>query len=226
MENLRKRAERERAEATLYAATNFARDLLSVSDNMSRALAAVSPDARENADEMTKNLLAGVELTERELLKVFERYNIRKVETVGAKFDPNFHQALFEVPTKDHPPGTVVQEMQSGFAIGERCLRPAMVGVAKARAKGGFHYKVCHCRLVPAIHLSASALVDPWVAGTSPAMTMWVLGRHFRLLQRIAQIAAAPSRPEPVTTVLGTILPMRATSSGLRSSEPKSFSSA
>ncbi len=132
MENLRKRAERERAEATLYAATNFARDLLSVSDNMSRALAAVSPDARENADEMTKNLLAGVELTERELLKVFERYNIRKVETVGAKFDPNFHQALFEVPTKDHPPGTVVQEMQSGFAIGERCLRPAMVGVAKA----------------------------------------------------------------------------------------------
>jgi molecular chaperone GrpE len=73
-----------------------------------------------------------VELTERELLKVFERYNIRKVETVGAKFDPNVHQALFEVPTKDHPPGTVVQEMQSGFAIGERCLRPAMVGVSKA----------------------------------------------------------------------------------------------
>lgn len=132
MENLRKRAEREKAEATLYAATNFARDLLSVADNMQRALAAVSPEAREKADEATKNLLAGVEMTERELLKVFERYNIRKVETVGAKFDPNLHQALFEVPTKDHPPGTVVQEMQSGFAIGERCLRPAMVGVAKA----------------------------------------------------------------------------------------------
>lgn len=135
MENLRKRAERERAEATLYAATNFARDLLSVADNMSRALGAISPEARESADEATKNLLAGVELTERELLKVFERYNIRKVETVGAKFDPNFHQALFEVPTSEHPPGTVVQEMQSGFAIGERCLRPAMVGVAKAEAK-------------------------------------------------------------------------------------------
>jgi molecular chaperone GrpE len=132
MENLRKRAEREKAEATLYAATNFARDLLSVADNMQRALAAVSPEARQQADEATKNLLAGVEMTERELLKVFERYNIRKVETVGAKFDPNLHQALFEVPTKDHPPGTVVQEMQSGFAIGERCLRPAMVGVAKA----------------------------------------------------------------------------------------------
>jgi molecular chaperone GrpE len=132
MENLRKRAEREKAEATLYAATNFARDLLSVADNMSRALAAMPAEAREQADDATKNLLAGVELTERELLKVFERYNIRKVETVGAKFDPNVHQALFEVPTKDHPPGTVVQEMQSGFAIGERCLRPAMVGVAKA----------------------------------------------------------------------------------------------
>jgi molecular chaperone GrpE len=132
MDNLRKRAEREKAEATLYAATNFARDLLSVADNMSRALAALPAEAREKADEATKNLLAGVELTERELLKVFERYNIRKVETVGAKFDPNFHQALFEMPTKDHPPGTVVQEMQSGFAIGERCLRPAMVGVAKA----------------------------------------------------------------------------------------------
>jgi molecular chaperone GrpE len=132
MENLRKRAEREKAEATLYAATNFARDLLSVADNMSRALAAMPAEAREQADDATKNLLAGVELTERELLKVFERYNIRKVETVGAKFDPNVHQALFEVPTKDHPPGTVVQEMQSGFAIGERCLRPAMVGVSKA----------------------------------------------------------------------------------------------
>ncbi len=132
MENLRKRAEREKAEATLYAATNFARDLLSVADNMQRALAAVSPEWREKADDATKNLLAGVEMTERELLNVFQRYNIRKVETVGAKFDPNFHQALFEMPTKDHPPGTVVQEMQSGFAIGERCLRPAMVGVSKA----------------------------------------------------------------------------------------------
>lgn len=130
MENLRKRAEREKAEATLYAATNFARDLLSVADNMGRALAAVTPEVR--GDAVAANLLAGVELTERELLNVFQRYGIRKVETVGAKFDPNYHQALFELPTKEHPPGTVVQEMQSGFAIGERCLRPAMVGVAKA----------------------------------------------------------------------------------------------
>ena len=132
MDNLRKRAEREKAEATLYAATNFARDLLSVSDNMARALAAMSPEAKESADEVTKNLLAGVDLTEKELLNVFQRYGIRKLLTVGEKFDPNMHQALFEVPTGEYPPGTVVQEVQSGFAIGERCLRPAMVGVAKA----------------------------------------------------------------------------------------------
>ena len=132
MDNLRKRVEREKSEAVLYAATNFARDLLSVADNMQRAVATITPEARETADAVTTHLLAGVEMTERELLNVVQRYNIRKVETVGAKFDPNVHQALFEVPTKDHPPGTVVQEMQSGFAIGDRCLRPAMVGVAKA----------------------------------------------------------------------------------------------
>lgn len=129
-DNTRKRLEREKAEAALYAATNFARDLLSVADNMNRALAAVSPEVR--ADKVAANLLAGVELTERELHNVFQRYNIRKLETVGQKFDPNMHQALFEMPTKDQPPGTVVQEMQAGYAIGERCLRPAMVGVAKA----------------------------------------------------------------------------------------------
>lgn len=132
MENLRKRAEREKAEATLYAATNFARDLLSVADNMSRALAAMSEEAKDAADEATRNLLTGIELTEKELLTVFQRYGIRRVDTVGHKFDPNLHQALFEVPTSEHPPGTVTQEVQSGFAIGERCLRPAMVGVAKA----------------------------------------------------------------------------------------------
>ncbi len=132
MDNLRKRAEREKAEATLYAATNFARDLLSVADNMQRAVSAMTQEARDKADPVIANLIAGVEMTEKELLNVFQRYGIRKVDTVGHKFDPNLHQALFEVPTKDQPPGTVVQEMQSGFAIGERCLRPAMVGVAKA----------------------------------------------------------------------------------------------
>jgi molecular chaperone GrpE len=99
---------------------------------MQRALAAMSQEAKDGADAVTRNLMTGVEMTEKELLNVFQRYGIRKVDTVGHKFDPNLHQALFEVPTKDHPPGTVVQEMQSGFAIGDRCLRPAMVGVAKA----------------------------------------------------------------------------------------------
>ena len=132
MENLRKRTEREKAEATLYAASNFARDLLSVADNLSRALQALPSDERESAGEIEKNLIAGVEVTERELLNVFQRHGIRKIEAVGQKFDPNFHQAMFEVPTNEKPPGTVMQELQSGYAVGERCLRPSLVGVAKA----------------------------------------------------------------------------------------------
>jgi molecular chaperone GrpE len=132
MENLRKRTEREKAEATLYAATNFARDLLSVADNLGRALAALTAEERESAGEIEKNLITGVEVTERELLQVFQRHGIRKIETVGQKFDPNFHQAIYEVPTSEKPPGIVMQELQSGYAVGERCLRPAMVGVSKA----------------------------------------------------------------------------------------------
>jgi molecular chaperone GrpE len=132
MENLRKRTEREKAEATLYAASNFARDLLSVADNLGRALAAIPEDERETAGEIENNLIAGVEVTERELLNVFQRHGIRKLEAVGQRFDPNFHQAMFEVPTAEKPPGTVMQELQSGYAVGERCLRPALVGVSKA----------------------------------------------------------------------------------------------
>ena len=131
-ENVRKRSEREKAEATLYAATNFARDLLGVADSFSRALAAIPPEQRDAAEDVTKNLLAGIEMTERELLNVFERHGIRKIEPLGEKFDPNLHQAIFEVPTDARPPGTVAEVVQSGFAIGNRCLRPAMVGVAKA----------------------------------------------------------------------------------------------
>jgi molecular chaperone GrpE len=134
MENLRKRLEREKAEATLYAASNFARDLLSVADNFSRALAAVTPEQRAAADEMSSNLLAGIEVTERELTNVLERHGIRRIDAMGQKFDPHMHQAMFEVPTADHPAGTVVQVMQNGYAIGTRCLRPALVGVAKAPA--------------------------------------------------------------------------------------------
>jgi len=132
MENLRKRSEREKAEATLYAATNFARDLLSVADNLGRALQALPQEERDRAQEAERNLITGVEMTERELLNVFQRHGIRKLDVVGQKFDPNFHQAIYEVPTNEKPPGTVMQEMQAGFAVGDRCLRPAMVGVAKA----------------------------------------------------------------------------------------------
>jgi molecular chaperone GrpE len=134
MENLRKRLEREKAEATLYAASNFARDLLSVADNFSRAVAAVTPEQRAAADEMSSNLLAGIEVTERELTNVLERHGIRRIDALGQKVDPHMHQAMFEVPTADHPAGTVVQVMQNGYAIGTRCLRPALVGVSKAPA--------------------------------------------------------------------------------------------
>lgn len=132
MENLRKRTEREKAEATLYAASNFARDLLTVADNLGRALQALPAEERDHAGTIEKNLIIGVEATERELLNVFQRHGIRKIETVGAKFDPNFHQAIFEVLTSEKPPGIVMQELQSGYQVGERCLRPAMVGVSKA----------------------------------------------------------------------------------------------
>jgi molecular chaperone GrpE len=132
MDNLRKRSERERAEATLYAATNFARDILNVSDNLTRALDMAHADALKEASEPIRNLIAGVEVTHRELLNVFERHGIKRIEPKGEKFDPHFHQAVFEVPSADVPPGTVVEVLQAGFTIGDRVLRPAMVGVARA----------------------------------------------------------------------------------------------
>jgi molecular chaperone GrpE len=132
MDNLRKRMEREKAEATLYAASNFAREILSVSDNMERALATAEADHLKEATQPVKDLVAGVEMTNRELLNVFERHGIKRVDPMGEKFDPHFHQAVFEVPTNEQPPGTVVQVMQAGFKIGDRVLRPAMVGVARA----------------------------------------------------------------------------------------------
>jgi molecular chaperone GrpE len=132
LDNLRKRAEREKAEATLYAATNFARDILTVSDNLSRALDMAHADALKEASEPIRNLIAGVEVTNREMLNVFERHGIKRIDPKGERFDPHFHQAVFEVPTDDEPPGTVVQVLQAGFSIGGRVLRPAMVGVARA----------------------------------------------------------------------------------------------
>lgn len=136
MENLRRRTEREVADARAYGITNFARDILAVADNMERALQALDDEIRTKADAGVKALLDGVELTERELIKVMEKYGVRKLEPQGQKFDPNLHQAMFELPDPSVPAGTVVQVMQPGYTIGERVLRPALVGIAKGGAKG------------------------------------------------------------------------------------------
>jgi molecular chaperone GrpE len=135
MENLRRRSEREVADARLYGIANFARDVLGVADNMRRALDAAGTELREGGDDKTRALIDGVELTERELLKVMEKYGVKRLDPQGEKFDPNFHQAMFELPDPNAAPGTVVQVLQAGYKIGERVLRPAMVGVAKAPPK-------------------------------------------------------------------------------------------
>lgn len=128
-ENVRRRGEKDRADASAYAVTGFARDMISVSDNLRRALDSL-PD--ETADDM-KAFIEGVDMTERELLNTFERHGISKVSPeIGDKFDHKFHQAMFEVPTADHPNGTVMQVVAEGYVIKDRLLRPAMVGVAKA----------------------------------------------------------------------------------------------
>jgi molecular chaperone GrpE len=135
MENLRRRTEREVADARTYGVTNFARDILAVADNMERALKALDDEIREKADAGVKALLDGVELTERELIKAMEKHGVKKLEPQGQKFDPNLHQAMFEIPDESVPAGTVVQIMQPGYTIGERVLRPALVGVSKGGPK-------------------------------------------------------------------------------------------
>ena len=135
MENLRRRTEREVADARAYGVTSFARDILAVADNMERAMKALDDEIREKADAGVKALLDGVELTERELIKVMEKHGVKKLEPQGQKFDPNLHQAMFELPDPSVPAGTVVQVMQPGYTIGERVLRPALVGVAKGGPK-------------------------------------------------------------------------------------------
>ena len=137
MENLRRRTERELADAKAYAVTSFARDLLGSSDNLRRALESVPEAARSGADTTLKALYDGVELTERELLKTLERHGIRRVDPQGEKFDPNLHQAMFEAPDPSVPNGTVVQVLQVGFTIADRVLRPALVGVSKGGPKAG-----------------------------------------------------------------------------------------
>ncbi len=130
MENVRRRMERERQDTAKYAVSNFARDMVGVGDNLRRAIDHVPAEAAAN-DPALKSFLDGVELTDRELMNVLERHGVVRLEPLGQKFDPNMHQAMFELEDAEKPAGTIVQVMQPGYSIGERCLRPALIGVSK-----------------------------------------------------------------------------------------------
>lgn len=134
MENLRRRTQRDVADAREYSIAGFAREMLSVADNLTRALEAV-PEEAKTADKSVMTLVEGVELTQRTMLQALEKYNVKKISPLNEKFDPNMHQAMFEIPNTEIPNNTVLQVVQDGFAIGNRCLRPAMVGVSKGGPK-------------------------------------------------------------------------------------------
>jgi molecular chaperone GrpE len=129
IQNVRRRLETEKSQAANYATTQFARDMLAIKDHLERALNAVNEELR--GDKVASNFLAGIESTARELEQVFTRHGITRIEAMGQMLDPHRHQAMMEVPTADAEPGTIVQEMQSGYMIQDRLLRPALVGVAK-----------------------------------------------------------------------------------------------
>jgi len=135
MENLRRRTVRDVHDARSYAIANFARDMLSVSDNLRRALDAIPAEVKAAGDAGFKSLIEGVDLTERAMLSALERHGVKKLQPEGEKFDPNFHQAMFEVPNESVPANTVVQVVQPGYSIGDRVLRPAMVGVSRGGPK-------------------------------------------------------------------------------------------
>jgi molecular chaperone GrpE len=137
MENLRKRTEREIADTRSYAIAGFARDMLTATDSLSRALMVLPAEARDSSDATTKSLIEGIEMTEREMQRLLAKHGVKPIEAEGQKFDPHKHQAMFEVPDPSRPEGTVVQVVQAGFAIGDRVLRPAMVGVAKGGGANG-----------------------------------------------------------------------------------------
>ncbi|NCP17928.1 MAG: nucleotide exchange factor GrpE [Erythrobacter sp.] len=128
-QNVRRRMEKDIADTRAYAATGFARDILSVSDNLVRAIDSIPEDLR--SDDKFKGLVAGIEATQRELDRVFSQHGVTRVAAMGLPLDPNVHQAMMEIPSDDAEPGTVIQEMQAGYLIKDRLLRPAMVGVAK-----------------------------------------------------------------------------------------------
>ncbi|MCS6762054.1 MAG: nucleotide exchange factor GrpE [Candidatus Devosia symbiotica] len=131
MENLRKRTEREVSDTRTYAIADFARDMLSATDALSRALIMLPAEVRDSGDATTKTLIEGIELAEREMQRLLAKHGVKPIEAQGEKFDPHKHQAMFEVPDPSQREGTVVQVVQAGFAIGNRILRPAIVGVAK-----------------------------------------------------------------------------------------------
>lgn len=135
MENLRRRSEREMADTRQYAVANFARDMLTVSDNLRRAIDALPAEARQNTDPALAALIEGVEVTERGLAQTLQKFGVRPIDATGEKFDPSHHQAMFEVESTEVPAGTVAEVVQTGYLIGERVLRPALVGVAKGGAK-------------------------------------------------------------------------------------------
>ena len=137
MENLRQRTRREVADSKVYGITGFARDVLDIADSLQRTIDAVPAETRESADPLLKSLIEGVELTERSLLSALEKNGVKKFDPAGEKFDPNFQQAMYEVPDPSVPAGTVVQVVQAGYMIGERVLRPALVAVSKGGAKAG-----------------------------------------------------------------------------------------
>jgi len=135
MENLRKRTAREIVDSRQYAVTSFARDMLNVADNLKRAIAAVPAELRSGDNKAVKAFLEGVEVTERGLEQTLSKFGVKTIDAKGEKFNPEFHQAMYEVETADVPPGAVSDVVQTGYVIGERVLRPAMVAVAKAPAK-------------------------------------------------------------------------------------------
>lgn len=135
MENLRRRTEKEVADAKLYGVTSFARDMLTFADNLQRIVENVPPELREGADAAATTLVEGLELTERDFVSRLARHGVKKLEPQGSKFDPNRHEALFEIPDESLPNGTVVQVVEDGYAIGDRVLRPAKVGISRGGPK-------------------------------------------------------------------------------------------
>ena len=132
-ENLRKRYEREKEDLSNYVISNFAKETLTILDNLQRALDSIKPDELKNNDKNIEKFIEGIELTVKQIITVFEKFKIEKVESLNTIFDPNIHQAMFEIETQDKEPGTVVEVVQEGYKIGDRLLRPALVGVSKKK---------------------------------------------------------------------------------------------